>query len=128
MRIHPSLTSNIAYGKKLVGSGIEGASSAGRQFLEEEPLGTVLSRAARESWVPAVLGACAGVAISIWKGKRKLSNGAILGGLVGGALGFSGGIVWGSRNVTGAVMRGAVRNVNATRDERWLERNPIDYA
>jgi hypothetical protein len=29
--------------------------------------------------------------------------------------------------VTGAVVRGAIKNVNAARDERWLELNPIDY-
>jgi hypothetical protein len=128
MRIHPAVSSNIAYGKRLVGSGIEGASSAGRQILEEEPIGEVLSRAAKESWKPAVIGACAGMAAAIWKRDRDPAKGAVLGGLVGAALGFSGGILWGSRNVTGALVRGAAKSVGAARDERWLERNPIDYA
>jgi hypothetical protein len=128
MRIHPSVSSNIAYGKKLVDSGLEGASQAGKEVFAEAPLGAVLSRAAKESWKPAVIGACAGIAASVWKRDRDPAKGAILGGLVGAALGFSGGILWGSRAVTGAVVRGAMKNVNAARDQRWLEENPIDYA
>ena len=29
---------------------------------------------------------------------------------------------------SGALARGAIRNINTVRDERWLAENPIDYA
>jgi hypothetical protein len=51
-----------------------------------------------------------------------------MGGLVGSALGFGGGVAWASRGFTGTAARHAIRGVNNVRDARWLERNPIDYA
>jgi hypothetical protein len=35
--------------------------------------------------------------------------------------------LWNSRSVTGGVVRGAIKSVNAARDKRWLELNPINY-
>ena len=128
MTLHSGITSNIAYGKKLVGSGIQGANSGGRKVFEEEDLGTIISRAVREAAAPAAIGACLGAVASIWKGDGKAPKAAVLGGLVGGALGFSAGILWGSRNLTGAVVKGALKGVSATRDDHWLERHPINYA
>ena len=128
MKIHPAITTNVAFGKRLVDSSIEGASSGSRRALEEEPLTDVIRRAMREAGMPAAIGACVGAAASLWKGDGRAPRNAVLGGLVGAALGFSAGILWGSRNLTGAMVKGAVASVNATRDQHWLERHPIDYA
>ena len=119
--------SNITYLAGLVNSGFQGAVSVGRQTLGDQPVGSALLHSVRQSWKPAAIGACVGVLAGAWKRDPKLSS-ALRGGFVGSALGLAGGLVWNSRGATGAVVRGAVRNVNAARDERWLELNPIDYA
>jgi hypothetical protein len=51
-----------------------------------------------------------------------------VGGLVGGILGFGGGVAWGSRKATSAVARRAAKNFGAVRDQHWLEKHPIAYA
>jgi len=103
-----------------------GAICVGRLTLKDEPAGSVLSHSVRKSWKPAAIGACLGVLASVWKRDPKPST-ALRSGFVGTTLGLAGGVVWNSRSVTGAVVRGAIKNVNAARDERWLELNPIDY-
>jgi len=110
----------------LVGSGFQGAASAGRLTFRDEPASSVLSHSVQESWKPAAIGACVGVLAAVWKRDAKLST-ALLGGIMGSALGLTGGLAWNSRNVTRAVMLGALNSVNMVRDERWLELNPINY-
>jgi len=48
--------------------------------------------------------------------------------VAGGAIGFGLGIAWNCRHLTASIADGALRNVGKVRDERWLERHPIDYA
>ena len=128
MKLHPALTSNLAYGKKLVGSSIHGANSGTRRIFDEEPLGAIVARAVREAGVPAAVGACVGAVASVWKGDGKASKAAVLGGLVGAGLGFSAGLLWGSRHLSGAIVKGAIHGISTTRDEHWLEHHPINYA
>lgn len=128
MKHDPGVSSNFSYGRKLVGSSVRGAGSGGRRSFEDEPLAALVSRSVRESLVTAAMGAGIGFLASLWRGDGKAPRSAARGCLVGGALGFSAGVLWGSRNMTGAVVRGAVHGVNAAREERWLERNPINYA
>jgi len=124
---HPSpLNSNVAYMAELAISGFKGALSVGRRSLKDEPASSVLSHSVRDSWKPAAIGAGIGVLASVWNRDTKLPK-ALWGGIVGSALGFAGGVVWNSRSVTGAVVRGAIHKVNAARDERWLQLNPINY-
>jgi len=48
--------------------------------------------------------------------------------LLGAAIGFSTGMAWGTRRLTGDMARGAKKNIDTARDAHWLEKNPIDYA
>jgi hypothetical protein len=126
MKLASPQNSNAAYITRLVGTGFRGAISVSRLSFKDEPAGSVLSHSFRKSWKPAAIGACIGVLASVWKRGRKPST-ALRAGFVGSTLGLAGGVVWNSRGVTGAVVRGAIKNVNAARDERWLELNPINY-
>jgi hypothetical protein len=47
--------------------------------------------------------------------------------LIGGVLAFGGLMTWGSRRLIAAAASGAVQNVKVTRDEHWLEHNPVAY-
>jgi hypothetical protein len=49
-------------------------------------------------------------------------------GLLGGAVGFSARVVWQNRRLVASTARGAWRRIDKVRDERWLEKHPIDYA
>ena len=120
------LDSNIVYVAGLVRSGFEGAISVSRQTLKDEPSRSVLSQSVRGSWKPAAVGAYLGMLASVWRRDSKLPR-ALWGGLVGSAFGLAGGALWNSRTVTGGVVRGAIKSVNAARDQRWLQLNPINY-
>ncbi len=128
MTIRDSFKENMEYGRKLVASGLQGAQEGGREGLQGESLPKVVLESAKDSWALVVIGAGLGVLGSYLANKRKLSPQAVLFGALGGALGFSVGMSWGTRHVTGSAARGAMRKINAARDEHWLENNPIDYA
>jgi hypothetical protein len=112
----------MAYGRQLVGSAIEGASSA----LRGEPVNSALSRAVRTSLPLGVLAACASLTLSALR--RRPPAAALLNGLAGGAIGFTVGVLWSSRNLTTTAAHGMMSSINAARDAHWLEQNPIDYA
>ena len=120
--------SSVEYGRKLVDSGLEGAQEGEEAFLHGEPLAPFLGQAAQKALAPAAVGACLGVVGSRpWSRSRsagKTINFAVFGGLIGFALGLG----WESRRLTASVASGAMKNIEKTRDEHWLERNPIDYA
>jgi len=48
--------------------------------------------------------------------------------LLGGAIGFSAGMAWKNRGVTGSAVSEALSSMGKVRDEHWLDRHPIDYA
>jgi len=55
--------------------------------------------------------------------------GRILGfGFLGSLIGFASGLAWESRDLTASIAGNALKNIDKVRDERWLEKNPIDYA
>ena len=80
------------------------------------------------AWLPAAIGAAVGAtAMSLGRGRgsgREVAKGA----LFGSVLGLSCGVAWASRRYTGALARGARRQIASARDAHWLEKNPIDYA
>ncbi len=122
MRIPASLSSEINYSRKLFGAGLDAVQAVGASS-------EVLARSARGAWFPVVVGAAVGLlTVHFAAGKKKSSRGALVGALAGGAIGFGGAVAWNSREVTSEVLRKAGRNFGAVRNERWLERNPIDYA
>ncbi len=119
--------SNVDYGRKLVSSAVEGARTGESEFLHEEPLAPYLGDSARQAVRPAILGACLG-ALGGYLANGRSPRKALACGLAGGVLGFGAGMIWDSRHFTASVASGAWKNIGKTRDERWFEKNPIDYA
>jgi hypothetical protein len=123
------IKSNIDYGRSLIRSGLEGAHSAQNKTLACAPITSALIDSVRDSWMPTMIGAYVGALGASLGHRRKPHYSAVLGAsLLGAAIGFSTGMAWGTRHLTGDMARGAKRNIDAARDSRWLEKNPIDYA
>jgi len=120
--------SEVEYGRKVLDSGLEGARSGREAFLNGRPLTPFLSESVRKALKPAALGTILGV-VSGSRESRQRSAGRILTfGVLGGVIGFAAGVIWGSRRMVASVASGAAKNIGKVRDERWLERHPIDYA
>ena len=113
--------SNTRYVMDLIHAGADGAASA-RRAAGAPPVFN------RSTWVPAAVGAAAGVATATLANRRRSNYGLAVAGLVGAAFGFGCGMAWASRTVLKAIARDAARNISTVRDARWLEKNPIDYA
>lgn len=120
------LKDNLEYGKELASSALKGADSARHDVLTGDGVSEI-SRAAKDSWQPAVIGAVVGALVAYMTDERKSAKTALAGGLVGAAVGFSGGVIWGSRSVTGPIAKGAMKQVTQTRDKHWLDKNPVVY-
>jgi uncharacterized protein YcfJ len=121
-----SLKSDFRFARNLVGA-VLGATVAVAAKKSEPSALTALSRAAKTAWGPAMLGAAVGILASRPNKNQNAGYQTAVGGLVGGAIGFCAGVAWESRQVTGAMARHAVSNVNVVRDARWLEKNPVAY-
>jgi hypothetical protein len=119
---------NLEYGRKLVNSGLEGAQAGGEAALGEDSVPQVLLESAPSSVGLAAIGAGVGVLCSYLGNKRKLSNECALFGMLGGIAGFLVGMGWTTRHLTNGLAVGAIKNIKTVRDERWLDRHPIDYA
>ncbi|HEV3511350.1 MAG TPA: hypothetical protein VGS05_06575 [Candidatus Sulfotelmatobacter sp.] len=120
--------SYVEYGRKLVDSAVQGARAGEDKFLKEESPSPFLSGYAQQALGPAVLGACLGALGGCFANGQR-SKGRILAcGLLGGAVGFTAGVLWDSRHFTGSIASEAWKSIGKTRDEHWFERNPIDYA
>jgi len=120
--------SEVEYGRKILGSGLEGARAGEAEFLNGRTLDQFLSESALEALKPAALGACLGV-LGSRLGKESNSIGKmLLFGLVGGAIGFGAGIAWQTRRLTASAAKGALRSTHKLRDEHWVEKHPIAYA
>lgn len=117
------VASEIAYLKKLVGAGWGGVAKARQERTEPlfKPVEMVLL-------TPAAIGAALGALAARWIAKRKSASTVAMAGLIGGVVAGGAAVAWASRGLFGPAARGAVRGVNAVRDERWLKTNPIDYA
>jgi hypothetical protein len=120
--------STVHYGCKLVDSAVEGALEGEGEFLQRKSLDRYLGESARRALAPAVLGACLGAACGwLVKGRRSPAR-AVAYGLAGAAIGFGAGLIWESMPLTACAANKAWKRVARTRDEHWLENNPIDYA
>ncbi len=127
MNIREWSKSEVDYGRKLVDSVFEGARRAENEYLRNESFGSNLRRSIQHATTPALVGACLGLFGGFLDKKRSTSK-TLLYGLLGGAIGFGAGLAWDNRKLTASVASGAWQSVNRTRDDRWLEKNPIDYA
>jgi hypothetical protein len=113
MRILPTLRSEFIYARDIVKAGLDAAASGEN---------------ATANLAPAALGVAIGV-LGVYLGRKgRMGNNALLGGLVGGALGFSSGVIWGTRDQARQGCVQAVHSVQAVRDAHWLEKNPVAYA
>ena len=127
MGILPSLKSEAVYARDIVKAGLDAATSAVKT-LPADTHRADLARIGQSSLAPAVLGAAIGI-LTVYLGRRgRAGTTAILGGLVGGALGFTGGVAWGTRQHTKLCYRAATTNIQSVRDAHWLEKNPVAYA
>jgi hypothetical protein len=122
------IKSSVGYGRNLVGSGWEGLRSAEKATLGEASVGTILIGALRESWLPAAVGAYVGALGASLGHRRKPNYPALVGAsLLGGVIGLTTGMAWGTRRLAGEMARGARKNIDATRDAHWLQKNPVPY-
>jgi len=120
--------SNVDYGRKLVDSALEGVRAGEEEFREEESLAPYFTESARQALAPAVIGALIGMLSGYLGSKRRSPTKTVACGLIGGAIGFGGGVIWKSRQFTASVASSSWKSITKTRDEHWLEKNPIDYA
>ncbi len=120
--------SNVDYGRKLVDSALEGARTGEEEFLKEEPLASYLGEAARQALAPAVIGACLGALGGYLETGRRSKTRALVCAFLGGAVAFTAGVMWESRQFTASVASNSWKSVSKSRDEHWLKENPIDYA
>jgi hypothetical protein len=120
--------SSVDYGQRLVNSALEGAHQGEDEFLKDESLAPCLCESARHAFAPAAAGALLGVLGGSIGNRRRSPGRALAFGLLGGAIGFGAGVIWENREFTASVASGAWKKISQTRDEHWLEKNPIDYA
>jgi hypothetical protein len=120
--------SEVDYGRKVVGSGLEGARLGRDAFLNGRSLTPFLNESFRKALGPAAIGACIGALGSTFgNGKRSIGR-TLLFGLLGGAIGFGTGVAWESRRLTASAAREGFRNIHKVSDEHWLEKHPVAYA
>ncbi len=128
MSLGKRVRSNLSYGRKLVRSGLEGAAQGRHSFLEGGPLTPFLNDAARRACKQATIGACIGLLSSYLGRRHKPTNRALAYGAVGGIIGFGAGLTWRTHGLATSIGQGAAKKLNNVRDERWLEKHPINYA
>ncbi len=132
MSLQKWIESNFDFARKLAGSGIEGAGFGRKEFLAGESVGPFLTEAARQALGPAAVGVGIGTLASRLAGRdsisRKSSGRTLAFGLIGGALGFAAGLIWNTQGLAAHVARRSIENTRVVRDERWIERHPINYA
>jgi hypothetical protein len=124
MSLRKRIRSNVDYARKIVGSGIAGAKYGREAFSSQEPLSPFLSESASKALKLATLGACIGALGGHFARKHKPIAFAMLGGMIAFAAAFS----WTTHPLTASMGRGALKKVRSVRNERWLQKHPIDYA
>lgn len=121
------LLSDVQYRQRLLLSAMEGLKSGKAAFLNDRPVSSYLNQCARESFSPAMIAASVGALIACSRVRHKSAKAATL-GMIGCAIGFGAAFVWKSRRLGASMARSAWEQLGRTSDQRWLERNPIDYA
>jgi hypothetical protein len=120
--------SEFEYGRRILNSAVDGARGGREAFLKGRCLTPFLREGLLSALKPAVVGASIGV-LGSYPGDRHRSLGRALAfGFAGWAIGLGAGVAWETRGLTERVISTALRNIGRMRDERWLEKNPIDYA
>jgi hypothetical protein len=120
--------SEVEYGRDLAGSGWLGARTAWDTVVQTEPVSKLFSRSVRASWAPTVMGASVGALCALLVQRRKHSAPAAVAlGVVGGVVGFTACVAWETRQISSEVARGAMRQMNSTRDSHWLGKHPINF-
>jgi len=120
--------SNLEYGRKLIHSGLDGARTGQEAFLHGKATSTFLDESIRKALRLSAIAACIGV-LGSRLGKPQRSPARVFAfAVLGGAVGFAAGVGWKSRQLMASAATGALKNIGRTRDEHWLEKNPIDYA
>jgi hypothetical protein len=120
--------SEVAYGRKVLISGLAGARCGRQAFLNGRPLTPFLGQIVRDASGPAAAGAIVGLLGSFPGHHHKSAKRALVFGCLGWAIGLGLGIAWQTRGLTACAADGALKNIGRTRDEHWLETHPIDYA
>jgi hypothetical protein len=128
MELGEWVKSNVDYGKRLVGSGIDGARSGQEEFLNGESLAPFLSESVKSALLPAAVGACVGMLVGYPICRKKSPSVTWAYALIGCAIGLGSGMAWKSRHLGASVAGSALKNIGRVRDEEWLSRHPIDYA
>jgi hypothetical protein len=124
MKIGEWLKSEVEYGRDLADSGLRGA----REALHGQPLGKIFSDSARASWAPTIVGVGAGALCALLAQRRKPNPVAVAAmAVVGGVVGFTAGVAWETRQLSGGIARGAMRQMGSTSDSHWLGRHPINF-
>jgi len=127
MSISEIIKTNLAYGKELVDSGLQGAKEARKSVRESETQNQMVSIALQEAWQAATIGAIAGALFGVLTDERKPIRGVIAGSLLGAVVGFGGSFVWKTRPLTSAMAHGAGKRIGRARDKHWLTGHPINY-
>ncbi len=128
MKPDGSSPAHFRYGRSLVKSGVSGLRSGRESHLKGQPLSAALSESARASLRLATLGACAGLMRLCTSDRRGRVPKTVAWSVIGSAIGFCAGFAWKTRELTASMGRSSLKQMGVVRDERWLERHPIDYA
>ncbi len=118
----------VEYGRKVLTSGLAGARSGRKAFLNGKPLTPYLEQIVRDASVPAAAGAFVGMLGGLSGGHHNSAKRALVFGCLGWAIGLGMGIAWQTRGLTACAANTALKNIGRARDEHWLETHPIDYA
>ena len=128
MKPESSLESYLRYGRTLADSGVSGLRAGTNSHLKGQSLSNVLGESARSSLTLAAIGLGAGLLQLYFGNRRTRVPRSVVAGAVGATLAFFAGFTWKNRELAGSMARGALKSMEVTRDEHWLECNPIDYA
>jgi len=126
MTVREWSSSNAAYGRRLVSSGLEGARSGREAFLHGGALAPYIRSSLRNALGPAAIGVCLGILDSL--PKKRCASRAVGFAMIGGIAGFGIGLVWQTRRLAARMACEVFESVERVRDEHWLEKHPIDYA
>jgi hypothetical protein len=120
--------SEVEYGRKILVSGLDGARSGQRAFLQGQGLAPFLRESVQNGLKPAAMGTCIGALAGCFGSGHRSIVKVLAFSLLGCAIGFGAGMFWENRGLAASVADGALRNIDKARDEHWLEKHPIDYA
>ena len=118
----------LRYGRTMVKSGVSGLRSGRESHLNGQPLSEALTQSARASLSLATVGACAGLLRFYVSGRHGRVPKTIAWSAIGSAVGFCAGFAWKTRELTASMGRSSLKQMGVARDERWLQRHPINYA